>query len=240
MSALKHCQRKMGIQNIRLRDVASIISLLIFCLFPFTSDIPLNSNSISIIQYIQVFWESMTHLSIWPIFITTFIVGIFLAYQEYHIPEHTNHSQNLKNDPQNRIFSPIPSTVNISLDLSQGEGMAVQMATQQAVICIAGRVQRNWPFPFRESIVFIIVLLWMIFQAMQQELQTLQPSWSWHPFLYIYYHVYYAQDIRMIPSASCIDGKVKVGLQDHLNLNQLESDNKELLCFIEDQWDELR
>ena len=85
-----------------------------------------------------------------------------------------------------------------------------------------------------------MVITWMILQVLQEELQALQPSRSWHPFLYLYYQVYFAKDIQTTQLDSCLDDKVRLGSQTGIKSTQLESEEKEFLCLKEDKWNELR
>mmetsp|Transcript_16097 Transcript_16097/g.23606 ORF Transcript_16097/g.23606 Transcript_16097/m.23606 type:complete len:206 (-) Transcript_16097:9-626(-) len=168
------------------------------------------------LKYVNVFWDSMLHISIWPIMLLTFAVGLQIASKH----------QEAKNGYNKKNSSTI-ATNHPSLPLHTYESLVVQAATLRAFMCIAGRIKRRWKLPAVETAVIIIVACITIAQAIQSQLQVIQPGWLWNPFLWGTYKVYSTNAIPKALEGVCID----------------EADtemNVEPLCLSKVEWEELR
>ena len=202
-------------------------------------------------QTIVLFWESFLSISLWPIVIIGFAIGIWISSKEIktktkqhlaqsssssYLPLRKNTFNNEDNCDDNYTFTKqIPSTANITLDLSQGDGMAVQLATRQAVVCIAGRIQRNWHVPAIETMVLLMATLFVLIQSFQMELQSLEPMWTWHPFTFMLgYNVYRTEamkpNVREIMYSPCMEEKTK----------ENEKHDTDMQCLFNTQWNVMR
>ena len=207
----------------------------------------INESLPSRLQYMIQFWNAMTHISLKLIATITFIIGTSLSFAQ-----NRNNSKDSRNDVH--LFVPIPSTSNQILDISQGEGVAIQLATKQAVICIAGRIQRNWKIPMLETISMIITILLILSQSLQYQLQALDPyAWTWHPLLNLpYFHsdntkhkIYSSKLLQDAVNSICLDGlnhddwDIKSKSVDESSTRNNIKKNKSF-CLSESHWDILR
>lgn len=163
-----------------------IPSLICVICLPLSPEFHFRMEGMTNWNYITIFWNSMISFSIWPLITLSFVIGIWLCRKQYPPLEQTSSSSSSSSKPQtHHVFAPIPPTHGITLDLSQGEGAAIHNATKQAVVCIAGRIQRNWKVPLLESFAILLVLICFLIQQLQLQLQSLDPDWTFSPFLYV-------------------------------------------------------
>ena len=177
---------------------------------------------------IVIGWDSLLHLSIWPIVTLTSAAGFILAHHRERSANSTNNAEAEKGGDQ------APNNQRrryCSTCMEQPQARLEQLLTPRMRECCR-KVHSRWPLRAEGTLVVGIALLFSILTSTQSQMQIISPSWIWNPGMWGKYRVYRPAGIEAALEGVCVEEYLDA---DGASASAM-ADNPLPLCLKESSW----
>lgn len=179
---------------------------------------------------IVIGWDSLLHLSIWPIVTLTSAAGFILAH-------HRERSANINNNNTEAEKGGDQAPNNqrrryCSTCMERPKARLEQLLTPRMRECCR-KVHSRWPLRAEATLVVGIALLFSILTSTQSQMQIISPSWLWNPGMWGKYRVYRPAGIEAALEGVCVEEYLDA---DASASASAMADNPLPLCLKESSW----